>query len=83
MESKYIDDIIQRAIEFADNKGHEYVTTEHILNCVLEEKSVIKICKELKINVNAIVNDLNLYLDDFDFNGLTNEMVLKEIPKKQ
>ena len=45
MESKYIDDIIQRAIEFADNKGHEYVTTEHILNCVLEEKSVIRICK--------------------------------------
>ena len=82
MESKYIDDIIQRAIDFADNKGHEYVTTEHILNCVLEEKSVIKICKELKINVNAIVNDLNLYLDDFDFNGLTNESGPKGPPKQ-
>jgi len=82
MESKYIDDIIQRAIEFADNKGHEYVTTEHILNCVLEEKSVIRICKELKININAIVNDLNNYLDDFDFNGLTNENGPKGPPKQ-
>ena len=82
MESKYIDNIIQNAVNFAKDKNHEYVTLEHIMFCLLEHEDISKLIKELKVDINNIVEDLNQYLDDPNLNGLENEHGVKGDPKK-
>ncbi len=82
MESKYIDSIIQNAVQFAKDKGHEYVTLEHIMFCLLEHEDISGLIKELKVDINNIVEDLNQYLDDPELNGLENEHGVKGDPKK-
>ena len=82
MESKYIDSIIQNAVNFAKDKGHEYVTLEHIMFCLLENEDIAELVKELSVDLNNIVEDINQYLDDPVLNGLTNEHGVKGEPKK-
>ena len=82
MESKYIDNIIQNAVTFAKDKGHEYVTLEHIMFCLLEDDDISELVKELSVDLNNIVEDINHYLEDPDLNGLTNENGVKGDPKK-
>ena len=82
MESKYIDNIIQNAVKFAKDKNHEYVTLEHIMFCLLEHEDIAGLIKELKVDINNIVEDLNHYLDDPVLNGLENEHGMKGDPKK-
>ena len=82
MESKYIDNIIQNAVTFAKDKGHEYVTLEHIMFCLLENEDIDELVKELSVDLNNIVEDLNHYLDDPELNGLVNEHGVKGDPKK-
>ena len=82
MESKYIDNIIQNAVNFAKDKNHEYVTLEHIMFCLLEHEDITGLIKELKVDLNNIVEDLNQYLDDPVLNGLENEHGMKGDPKK-
>ena len=82
MESKYIDNIIQNAVTFAKDKGHEYVTLEHIMFCLLENEDIAELVKELSVDLNNIVEDINQYLDDPVLNGLSNEHGIKGEPKK-
>ena len=82
MESKYIDNIIQNAVTFAKDKGHEYVTLEHIMFCLLENPDIEELVRDLNVDINNIVEDLNHYLDDPDLNGLINENGIKGDPKK-
>ena len=82
MESKYIDNIIQNAVTFAKDKGHEYVTLEHIMFCLLEDDDISELVKELSVDLNNIIEDLNQYLEDPDLNGLLNEHGIKGDPKK-
>jgi len=82
MESKYIDNIIDKAVRFATDKKHEYVTLEHIMMCLLEEKSIIEIFKDLNIDINNVVEDLNHYLDDPKLNSLVSAHGNKGLPKK-
>ena len=82
MESKYIDNIIQNAVNFAKDKGHEYVTLEHIMFCLLENEDIAELVKELSVDLNNIVEDINQYLDDPVLNGLRNEHGIKGEPKK-
>ena len=82
MESKYIDNIIKNAVTFAKDKDHEYVTLEHIMFCLLENEDIAELVKELSVDLNNIVEDLNHYLDDPELNGLENEHGVKGEPKK-
>jgi len=82
MESKYIDNIIQNAVTFAKDKNHEYVTLEHIMFCLLENEDIITLCKECKIEINNIIEDLNHYLTDEQLNGLISQHGPKGDPKK-
>ena len=51
MESKYIDNIIQNAVNYAKDKNHEYVTLEHIMFCLLEHEDITGLIKELKVGL--------------------------------
>jgi len=82
MESRYIDNIIENAVNFAKDKNHEYVTLEHIMFCLLDDKSIIEVVKDLNVDINNIIEDLNHYLDDAELNGLVNDNGVKGDPKK-
>ena len=82
MESKYIDNIIDNAVKFATDKSHEYVTLEHIMMCLLEDKSILDVLKDLNIEHNNIIEDLNHYLDDPKLNSLISKHGVKGLPKK-
>ena len=82
MNSKPVDDIFNRAIDFARDSDHEYVTCEHILLHLLEEKEIAKTIKELSVDVNNIKEDVSQYLADNEWSGLANSKVAKGQPKK-
>ena len=45
-----VDNVIECAIEYAENRHHEYVTVEHLMLCLLETPEISEI-------VDAITDD--------------------------
>ena len=82
MNSKPVDEIFNRAIDFARDSDHEYVTCEHVLLHLLEEEDVTSIIKELSVDVGNIKEDVTQYLADNEWSGLSNSKVAKGQPKK-
>ena len=54
MAADRIELILDRAMDFATERSHEYVTLEHLLLSVLQEPPVHKIIEQLKINIDDI-----------------------------
>lgn len=77
-----VEKIIHNAASFATDKGHEYICLEHIALCLFEDADIIKLCTNLNVNQNQIVEDLTLYLADSELNCLTPSNGGKGIPKK-
>ncbi len=82
MNSKEVDNIFTRAINFAKQECHEYVTCEHLVLFLLEEKEVESVLKEMKADIGNIKEDVSQYLDDSDWNGLKRSKTPKGEPKK-
>ncbi len=57
---------IERAIQKATALAHEYVTLEHLLYSILEEDDVISFLNKMKVDVGAIVTDLETFLRERD-----------------
>lgn len=53
-----------KAYEQAKNKKHEYLTPEHLLGAILEDKKVQKVLEEQGANVDGIRQNLEEYLDE-------------------
>ena len=62
MDTKPIDDIMQKAIEYAIELNHEYVTCEHIAYRILHDKKVSAMVKELNVDANKLKEDISNYL---------------------
>lgn len=77
-----VEKIIHNAASFATDKGHEYICLEHIALCLFEDADIIKLCTNLNVNQNQIVEDLTLYLADSELNCLTPSNGGKGTPKK-
>jgi len=56
--------IIDRAMDFANERSHEYITCEHLLLSILQEQPIQKIIQQLKVDVDAIISDLINHLDN-------------------
>ena len=82
MNSKPVDDIFNKAIDFARDSDHEYVTCEHVLLHLLEVDAIAKIIKERSVDVGNIKEDLSQYLSDNEWSGLANSKIAKGQPKK-
>jgi len=59
-----IEMIIDRAMDFANERSHEYITCEHLLLSILQEQPIQKIIQQLKVDVDAIISDLINHLDN-------------------
>lgn len=64
MAADRIELILDRAMDFATERSHEYVTLEHLLLSVLQEPPVHKIIEQLKINIDDITTELLAYVDN-------------------
>ena len=77
-----VDNVIECAIEYAEDRQHEYVTVEHLMLCLLENEEIIEIVDNITSDREVAINDLKNYLDDKDFNGLVGETPWDGKPKK-
>ena len=77
-----VDNVIECAIEYAENRQHEYVTVEHLMLCLLETPEISEIVDAITDDKETAINDLKNYLDDKEFNGLVGETQWDGKPKK-
>lgn len=72
-----IDRVVKQAKDYARINNHEYITVEHLLMSILMEKQMHQICSTLGVQIDALIEDLDVYV-------LTNNLINEknENPKK-
>lgn len=63
MLSKELDKRLGKAIDFATQKNHEYVTLEHLIYCLVESPLVIEILEKFDVHPTQVKKELLPYLD--------------------
>ena len=58
-----IEMILDRAMEFAGERNHEYVTLEHLLFSIMQEEPIQKIITKCNIDFEPIIADLLVHID--------------------
>ena len=62
-ENPDINQIIERAQEFAGSMSHSYVTLEHLLHGLIKDETFGKILEELDVDVGGLKDELRDYLE--------------------
>jgi ATP-dependent Clp protease ATP-binding subunit ClpA len=66
--SRNLEDTIHRAIDFATERRHEFVTLEHLLLALAEDQDAIAVLRACDVDLDKIREDLSNYLDnDLDY----------------
>ena len=58
-----LENIFENAVKEAEKRRHEYVTVEHLLLALVMDKEVGTVLHDFKINVGALIKDVEIYLD--------------------
>ena len=58
-----LENIFENAVKEAEKRKHEYVTVEHVLLALIKDESIGTTLHEFKINVSALIRDIENYLD--------------------
>jgi len=58
-----LENIFENAVKEAEKRRHEYVTIEHVLLSLIKDKSIGTVLHDFKINVGALIKDIEDYLD--------------------
>ena len=58
-----LENIFENAVKEAEKRKHEYVTTEHVLLALIKDQFIGVTLTEFKVVVNALVKDIEDYLD--------------------
>jgi ATP-dependent Clp protease ATP-binding subunit ClpA len=62
-EQDRIEMMLDRAMSYASERSHEYVTLEHLLLSVVQEKEIEELLRNLSVNPQDLTNDLVTYVD--------------------
>jgi len=81
MDYKAIENILQKAMDYALGAKHEYVTVEHVLLMLLENSQIEKLLSDIDLEVEIIKSDLEIYLTSEE-NGLISNNGSKGPPRK-
>ncbi len=66
--SRNLEDTIHRAIDFASERRHEFVTLEHLLLALAEDQDAIAVLRACDVDLDKLREDLANYLDnDLDY----------------
>ena len=68
-----LENIVQEAADYADHRGHDYVTVEHITMFLIRDDKVQKIMKDFKIDNEQVEKDLLEWIDTEGNPGLDRE----------
>ncbi len=68
-----LENIVQEAADYADHRGHDYVTVEHITMFLIRDNKVQKILKDFKIDNEQVEKDLLEWIDTEGNPGLDSE----------
>ena len=68
-----LENIVQEAADYADHRGHDYVTVEHITMFLIRDEKVQKILKDFKIDNDQVEKDLLEWIDNEGNPGLDSE----------
>ena len=68
-----LENIVQEAADYADHRGHDYVTVEHITMFLIRDEKVQKIIKDFKIDNEQVEKDLLEWIDTEGNPGLDRE----------
>jgi len=81
MDYKSVENILQKAMDNASEREHEYVTLEHILLQLVNSKPIKKLCEETAVDITSLQEDLESYLEA-DEDILKSQNGSKGAPKK-
>ena len=65
-----MEQIVADASNEAQNRGHEYVTLEHLLCVLMKSEQVRQLCPSVGGDLKTLDKDLTEYPTNDDFNGL-------------
>lgn len=68
-----LENIVQEAADYADHRGHDYVTVEHITMFLIRDEKVQNILKAFKIDNEQVEKDLLEWIDTEGNPGLDSE----------
>ena len=68
-----LENIVQEAADYADNRGHDYVTVEHITMFLIRDNKVQHILKDFKIDNEQVEKDLLEWIDTEGNPGLDSD----------
>jgi ATP-dependent Clp protease ATP-binding subunit ClpA len=80
MSTKRVEKMIERAVNFANDNNHEYVTLEHILLSLLHEKDINELLLSIGSQPSKVKAEVITFLSDA---ALKKPIELKDIPAKR
>jgi len=57
---------LERAVQKATELSHEYVTLEHLLYAIIEERDVLELLSKMEVNLPEVLIELEEYLSERD-----------------
>ena len=57
---------LERAVQKASELSHEYVTLEHLLYAIIEERDVLELLSKMEVNLPEVLIELEEYLSERD-----------------
>jgi ATP-dependent Clp protease ATP-binding subunit ClpA len=80
MSTKKVEKMIERAVAFANDNNHEYVTLEHILLSLLHEKDINELILSIGAQPTKVKAEVITFLSDA---ALKKPAELKDVPAKR
>ena len=77
-----LENIVQEAADYAEHRGHNYVTVEHITMFLIRSEKIQKILSDFKIDTTNLESDLLEWLENEGGEGLENKHGKKGKAKK-
>ncbi len=77
-----LENIVQEAADYAEHRGHSYVTVEHITMFLIRSNKIQKILGDFKIDTSNLESDLLEWIENEGSEGLENKHGKKGKAKK-
>ena len=78
--SKHLEETLRRALSEAKKRSHEYVTLEHLLLALTEDRDAVAVMKACGVDTNVLKADLTSYMDEVLTDMVTSDPDVEATP---
>ncbi|MEE8294401.1 MAG: ATP-dependent Clp protease ATP-binding subunit ClpA [Sphingomonadales bacterium] len=78
--SKHLEETLRRAVAEAKKRSHEYITLEHLLFSLTEDRDAVAVMKASGVDINLLKQDLTAYMDEVLADMVTTEDAVEATP---